>query len=87
MDSPAVDRVTSLGINAKMSELSAAVGLTSLDNMATIVAVNRQNYDAYRRRLRPLAGLRLLPHDGPEESNYQYVVVEVDAQIAGLSQG
>jgi dTDP-4-amino-4,6-dideoxygalactose transaminase len=80
-----VDRVTSLGINAKMSELSAAVGLTSLDNMATIVAVNRQNYDAYRRRLRPLAGLRLLPHEGPEESNYQYVVVEVDAQIAGLS--
>jgi dTDP-4-amino-4,6-dideoxygalactose transaminase len=79
------DRVTSLGINAKMSELSAAVGLTSLDSMATIVAVNRQNYDAYRRRLRPLAGLRLLPHEGPEKSNYQYVVVEVDAQITGLS--
>jgi dTDP-4-amino-4,6-dideoxygalactose transaminase len=79
------DRVTSLGINAKMSELSAAVGLTSLDNMATIVAVNRQNYDAYRRRLRPLAGLRLLSHEGPEKSNYQYVVVEVDAQITGLS--
>jgi len=79
------DRVTSLGINAKMSELSAAVGLTSLDNMATIVAVNRQNYDAYRRRLRPLAGLRLLSHEGPEKSNYQYVVVEVDAQTTGLS--
>jgi dTDP-4-amino-4,6-dideoxygalactose transaminase len=79
------DRVTSLGINAKMSELSAAVGLTSLDSMATIVAVNRQNYDAYRRRLRPLVGLRLLSHEGPEKSNYQYVVVEVDAQITGLS--
>jgi dTDP-4-amino-4,6-dideoxygalactose transaminase len=79
------DRVTSLGINAKMSELSAAVGLTSLDSMATIVAVNRQNYEAYRRRLRPLAGLKLLPHDDRDKSNYQYVVVEVDAQIAGLT--
>jgi dTDP-4-amino-4,6-dideoxygalactose transaminase len=79
------DRAASIGTNAKMSELSAAVGLTSLDNMATIVAVNRQNYEAYRRRLRPLAGLKLLPHDEREKSNYQYVVVEVDAQIAGLS--
>ena len=79
------DRVTSLGINAKMSELSAAVGLTSLDSMATIVAVNRQNYEAYRRGLRPVAGLKLLPHDDREKSNYQYVVAEVDAQITGLS--
>jgi dTDP-4-amino-4,6-dideoxygalactose transaminase len=79
------DRVTSLGTNAKMSELSAAVGLASLDNMATIVAVNRQNYNAYRRCLRSLPGLTLLPHDAREKSNYQYVVVEVDAQIAGLS--
>jgi dTDP-4-amino-4,6-dideoxygalactose transaminase len=79
------DRVTSIGTNAKMSELSAAVGLTSLDNLATIVAVNRQNYDAYRRCLRPLAGLKLLTYDAREKSNFQYVVVEVDEQIAGLS--
>jgi dTDP-4-amino-4,6-dideoxygalactose transaminase len=79
------DRVTSIGINAKMSELSAAVGLTSLDNMATIVAINRQNHDAYRRRLRSLAGLKLVLQDTHERNNYQYVVVEVDPQIAGLS--
>jgi dTDP-4-amino-4,6-dideoxygalactose transaminase len=79
------DRVAAVGINAKMSELSAAVGLTSLDNMGTIVAVNRQNYDAYRRSLRSIAGIELLPYDASEKSNYQYVVVEIDAQHAGLS--
>ncbi len=79
------DRVSSIGTNAKMSELAAAVGLTSLDNMGTIVAVNRQNYGAYRRRLRSLPGLRLLSHDAHEQSNYQYIVVEVDPRQTGLS--
>jgi dTDP-4-amino-4,6-dideoxygalactose transaminase len=79
------DRVTSLGTNAKMSELSAAVGLTSLENMATIVAVNRQNYNAYRRCLRSLPGLKLLTYEAAEASNYQYVVVEVDSPATGLS--
>jgi dTDP-4-amino-4,6-dideoxygalactose transaminase len=79
------DRVSSIGTNAKMSELAAAVGLTSLDNMGTIVAVNRQNHDAYRRRLRSLPGLELLSHDAHENGNYQYVVVEVDPRDTGLS--
>jgi dTDP-4-amino-4,6-dideoxygalactose transaminase len=79
------DRVSSVGTNAKMSELAAAVGLTSLDNMGTIVAVNRQNHAAYRRRLRSLPGLNLLSHAACEKSNYQYVVVEVDACHMGLS--
>jgi dTDP-4-amino-4,6-dideoxygalactose transaminase len=79
------DRVTSIGTNGKMSELAAAVGLTSLDHMATIVAANRTNYDSYRRCLAPVSGLRLFPFDPREESNFQYVVVEVDERAAGLS--
>jgi dTDP-4-amino-4,6-dideoxygalactose transaminase len=79
------DRVTSIGTNAKLSELAAAVGLTSLDHAATIVAVNRQNLDGYRRCLRSLPGLRLLPLDAEEKSNDQYVVIEVDATETGLS--
>jgi dTDP-4-amino-4,6-dideoxygalactose transaminase len=61
------------------------VGLTSLDNLSTIVAVNRQNYHAYRRCLRSLPGVKLLEYDTVETSNYQYVVVEVDAERAGLT--
>jgi dTDP-4-amino-4,6-dideoxygalactose transaminase len=79
------DRVTSLGTNAKLSELAAAMGLASLDHMETIVAANRRNYEAYASCLRSLPGITLLRHDVTEKCNYQYVVVEVDAQQAGLS--
>jgi dTDP-4-amino-4,6-dideoxygalactose transaminase len=80
-----MDHVASLGINGKMSEFAAAVGLTSLDHKARIVAANRGNYDSYRRLLAPLPGLKLLPFDPREENNYQYVVVEVDEAEAGLT--
>lgn len=79
------DSVTSIGTNGKMSELAAAVGLTSLDHMATIVAANRSNYEEYRRALAGIAGLKLMPFDEREANNYQYVVIEVDEEVAGLS--
>jgi len=79
------DCVTAIGTNGKMSELAAAVGLTSLDNMATIVAANRANYDCYRRMLADIAGIKLVPFDAREVSNFQYVVLEVDDRVAGLS--
>jgi dTDP-4-amino-4,6-dideoxygalactose transaminase len=79
------DRVTALGTNGKMSELAAAVGLTSLDNMATIVAANRSNYETYRRALAGVVGVKLLPCDLQDVSNFQYVVLEVNERRAGLS--
>ena len=68
-----------------MSELAAAVGLTSLDCMATIVAANRANHVAYCRVLAGIRGIRLISFDPNEASNYQYVVLEVDQRSAGLS--
>ena len=53
--------------------------------MATIVAANRANYDGYRRGLAGVAGLKLIPFDPLEASNFQYVVIEVDERAAGLS--
>ena len=79
------DNVTAIGTNAKMSELSAAVGLTSLDCMSSIVAANQGNHATYRRELAGLRGIRLLAYEPNEASNYQYVVLEVDERAAGLS--
>ena len=45
------DEVSGLGTNGKMSEASAAMGLTSLESADEFIAVNRRNYLAYRRRL------------------------------------
>jgi len=77
------DQVESVGINGKLSEPAAAMGLTSLEAMTGFVAVNRRNHAAYREALADIPGLRLLlPEDGA--SNFQYVVIEVDAARAGL---
>jgi dTDP-4-amino-4,6-dideoxygalactose transaminase len=78
------DHVVYLGTNGKMTEASAAMGLTGLEGIEEIRAVNRRNYRAYRERLQPLPGLRVLEYDEEELNNYQYVVVEVDEPAAGL---
>lgn len=72
-----LDQVISAGTNAKMSEVSGAMGLSSLSRMAEITAANRLNYEAYALRLAGLAGIRLMPFDESETRNYQYVIAEV----------
>jgi len=79
------DNVIYLGTNGKMSEVSAAMGLTSLESIDEFVAVNRHNYEAYRDGLAGLPGIRLFPYDPSEKQNYQYVVAEVDEAEAGIS--
>jgi dTDP-4-amino-4,6-dideoxygalactose transaminase len=79
-----LDRVVYLGVNGKMTEVCAAMGLTSLEAVDEIVAVNRRNYEAYREGLRDLPGLAVIDYDPAERNNYQYVVVEVDPQAAAL---
>jgi dTDP-4-amino-4,6-dideoxygalactose transaminase len=79
------DEVVYVGTNGKMGELSAAMGLTSLDAIDDFVAVNRANHAAYAAALAGLPGITLVPYDGAEQSNYQYVVLEVEASEAGLT--
>jgi len=77
------DQVEALGINAKMNEVCAAVGLSSLRYSSTFVAHNRNNYNLYQTQLEKLPGLKLLPL--PENSNFQYVVLELETAKFGLS--
>ena len=72
------DQVEYLGINGKMNEMSAAMGLTNLEAIDGIVAANRSNYLAYQDGLRKIPGLSVINYSGEEQSNFQYIVVEVD---------
>jgi dTDP-4-amino-4,6-dideoxygalactose transaminase len=80
-----LDNVIYIGTNGKMSEVSAAMGLTLLEELDDLIAVNRGNYDQYVEELGGLSGLQLLTHAGEEKSNYQYIVVEVDQAAAGIN--
>jgi dTDP-4-amino-4,6-dideoxygalactose transaminase len=79
------DRVVSAGTNGKLSELSAALGLTSLDGLDEFVAANRRNHDRYAAELSGLPGLSLLSFEPDEQSNYQYLVVDVDERQSPLT--
>lgn len=79
------DDVSYLGTNGKMSEISAAMGLSQIESMDDLVAVNRRNYGEYRRGLAGLPGVGIIDYDAAEKSNFQYVVVEVDPRRAALT--
>lgn len=81
----AAEQVVSTGTNAKMHEVSAAMGLTLLDSIDSIVETNESNYDEYIRQLRDIEGLSVLPFDRQEKCNFQYVVIEVDAARSRLT--
>lgn len=73
-----VDRVAHLGVNGKMTEVCAAMGITSLEAIDELVATNRRNYEAYHAELTGLPGLTVLRYSEQEKSNFQYIVVEID---------
>ncbi len=79
------DQVDYVGTNGKMNEVSAAMGLTNLESLDDFIAANRGNYELYRSELAGIPGVSLIAYNEKERNNYQYVVVEVDEDLAGLS--
>lgn len=74
------DNVIYLGVNGKMSEVHAAMGLTNFEALDEIIAVNRRNYGAYRAGLADVQGVSVIKYDPAERNNYQYAVIEVDPE-------
>ena len=64
------DRVIYLGVNGKMTEVCAAMGLTSLDSIDEIIALNRRNYLAYQEGLRAIPGVSTHSLRPAERNNY-----------------
>jgi len=80
-----VDQVDYVGTNGKMTEVAAAMGLTSLESIDEIIAVNKANYHAYQVGLARIPGINLFTYDEAERNNFQYIIVEVDESEAGIS--
>jgi dTDP-4-amino-4,6-dideoxygalactose transaminase len=78
------DTVVSLGTNAKLNEISAAMGLTLLDELDRLLESYHACYLHYRAALCGLAGITLMADDPNGKSNHQYLVIEVDPNLAGL---
>lgn len=80
------DNVVHVGTNGKMTEVCAAMGLHNLARLDELIAINRRNHAAYRAGLAGLPGITLFEPATPgEETNYQYIVIEVNEASAGLT--
>jgi dTDP-4-amino-4,6-dideoxygalactose transaminase len=71
------DNVIYPGTNGKLTEISAAMGLTNLEYIDQLIEKNKRNYRKYRDGASDIIGLRLLEYDESERNSYQYVVFEL----------
>ena len=81
----AEDHVIALGINGKMPEINAAMGLVNLEHLDSFIAVNRGHYGVYARQLKPLPGIRLIDYSVSNANNYHYIIIDVDEAEFGAS--
>ena len=73
------------GINAKMNEVQAAMGLLQLKHINSLIAQRKEVADLYREKLKNIDGLSF-PGDLPQmEHNYSYFPVMIDADKFGLT--
>lgn len=80
-----LDNVIYIGTNGKMTEISAAMGLTSLESKDRFISVNRANYCAYHQQLADISGIRFIDYSDNEQNNYHYIVLEINEAEAGIS--
>lgn len=71
--------VVAPGINGKMSEFNAALGLLQLKYIDQAIALRRTIDAAYRERLTGVKGIRCLNDSGESAANYAYFPILIDS--------
>jgi dTDP-4-amino-4,6-dideoxygalactose transaminase len=79
------ETVECVGINGKMNELQAALGLSVLAAMDEEIDRRRAILAIYRQRLGGVPGLAFMPDIPGVESSYQYCAVRIDGREFGQS--
>ncbi len=79
------DDVGFLGINGKMSEASAAMGLASLPAIPERIRRCEETYMLYRDRFSEIPGIRVVPIGERGRGNFQYLVTLVDTEEFGVA--
>jgi len=77
--------VEGFGINGKMDEVRAAVGLLNLSHVDEAIQRRGEVAREYRERLKQVDGIRLLPENEDVDSNHAYFPIFVDRKIFGRS--
>jgi len=81
------DRVLFPGINAKMNEAEAAMGLVTLPRLAEEIADRGRVAAVYRQELAGRAGLTMGCLPEGLESNHAYFPIRIEAGVFGMDRG
>ena len=76
--------VISLGTNGKMSEISAAMGITNLESIDSYISKSQDNYSFYMSKISNIPGIKIIRNDEYKTSNCQYVTVEIDETVTKI---
>jgi dTDP-4-amino-4,6-dideoxygalactose transaminase len=72
---PDYDRISELGINCKMNEFQAAMGLCVLDDFEKIISHRRDIYEKYLKAFKSLSSVQLQKNNSAATQNYSYFPV------------
>lgn len=73
--------VVATGINGKLNEFQAAIGLLQLSSVSDALVRRRAIGETYRQRLAAVQGLRCMPEVGQRVANYSYFPVFVGPEF------
>lgn len=79
------DEVVLSGLNAKMNEIQAAIGLETLKLVTAEREKRHTIKKTYEKYLGNIPGIRILTSLENESSSYQYFVIEIDESLYGKS--
>lgn len=66
------ERISGLGINGKMNEFEAAMGLCVLDEFDKIITLRKQKYEYYLEQLKDVKGVKFPTQNALSNNNYGY---------------
>ena len=72
--------VVAAGINGKMSEFNAALGLLQLNKIDQVLEMRKTIDIAYREQLKHVKGIRCLSNTGEKVANYSYFPILVESE-------
>lgn len=74
-----------LGYNYRLSNVLAGLGLSQLDDLSRRIAAKRAHFEAYRAALGELPGVRFMPIEDPDATNYWLTCMTIDPVDGGSS--
>jgi len=72
------DTVQSLGLNAKLNDVHAAMALANIDELPEQISRNIERYKQYCLKLEEVAGIEVVNYDESEKRSYKNILVKLN---------